>query len=134
MKKLYILELDIDEEKMNTGNNIATSLGISDERAFELFKMASREGKKSPTEEFNALSNAFNLLASGQLTGNEIFFLFTLGYTAEVSTEKLRWEAKAMSSMLVVSRLGTLLGNNLSRLPQELKDFLDKLRDEKDKE
>lgn len=100
MKKTFTFEVDFDEAvAMDTGSNLLTTLGISDERGDELLMHCVKrqdEISESGGDVLNSLIEAVKFIEDGNLTGNEILFYIANGYASILHARRIR-EAALMS-------------------------------------
>lgn len=107
MKKTYVLTIEYDEAKVRDIDNIPEVLGLTQDRAHELsfrcredMKASEKRGDKS----FNSLQATLDLLESGELTGNEILFYITIGYSSYINTMQVMAKMNPLAGLMGMMR------------------------------
>lgn len=116
MKKTFTFEVDFDEAvAMDTGSNLLTTLGISEERGDELLMHCVKrqdEISESGGDTLNSLIEAVKFIEDGNLTGNEILFYIVNGYVSVL-------HARRIKEMALTSVLSSLVSDEDEETPNE---------------
>ena len=81
MEKSFILQMDLDEDKIMSPSNASYEGFVSGERADFLLQHLSKIKRAKSNTTFNAGEEFLNFLDEVELTGNDVAYLMFMGYS-----------------------------------------------------
>lgn len=98
MEKSFILQMDLDEDKIMSPSNASYEGFVSGERADFLLQHLSKiiEKRAKSNTTFNAGEEFLNFLDEVGLTGNDVAYLMFMGYCFEPNITAIKLKILAM--------------------------------------